>query len=482
MIKRKLYQYILILAIIAIFPACRKDAAKSGEGETIQIWQGFKNEEVTVFNKLMRDYEKDYLAKTGKKLTIRVERVSYDDMVTKLKTAALARITPDLAFVDAIKVTDLAFGRALTPIDNLKNFKYPSVEAARKEFVEACFDSGVVNRLGEVRLYSLPVQATCVALFWNKALFRAKARELSAAGLDPGRAPRTWDELIAYGKVLTDTNAGVYGYAMYGSLWFHFPVFNMYGADFVKYDKNGRAQPALNTPNGRAALEALQRVAKSGVEGGGWKRSALAPDTGFINGKYAMALTGPWMVEKFASSGLDFEISLIPAPSEEEVQKLGLKPIAPPAGAAQGALAYSSSNIGGQAGVILRSCKNPELAYDILEFFTSEKIQRKWASELGQIPVRMSAWKDLDMSRFPFMVRFMEQLRLARRVPPLPLYGTLESDIFNPELNLYLQGSLTTDAMIKNIEEGLQEKILYRINEAIEAPADSAKSPSAEKP
>jgi len=461
---------LLALTAVALTLAACGGRGDKRDKDTVVIWQGFKTEEVVVFRELMKEFEADYLKRTGREVHVQVEFVSYDDMVTKLKTAALAKITPDVAFIDSIKVTDLAFGRALVEVDQLDSFKrtFKTIEGARAEFVQASFDAGMVNRLGQVNLYGLPVQTTTVALFWNRELFRQKGRELQAAGLDPSRAPRDWDELLAYGKILTDPVRGIHAYGMSGSLWFNFPMFNMYGVEFVAYDDKGRATATLDSPNMAACLNRIRQIVASGVEGGAWKRSALGPDAGFINKRYAMVFMGPWIVENFTNAGLDFDIAMIPAPSKDEIAKLNLPPKRADKVEEWGPLAWSSSNVGGQTGVIMRTAADPDLAFEVLAFFTSEPIQRRFASSLGQIPTRLSAWEGLDTSKYPFLPRFMDQLSVARRIPQLPRYSIMESNIFNPEFDLLLQKpDYPVERMMQNISKGLEAEILSRVNEAI---------------
>lgn len=452
-----------------LLAACDTDAGH-GDRIVVEVWQAFNPEETLVFKTIMSELEAELAAEKGQPVEIVIHYVSYGDMLTKLRTAAMAGMTPDVAFVDSIKVTDLAFGQALLPLDRLEPFRqrYGTIEAARGEFVRASFDAGVVNRKGEEHLYGLPVQTTTVALFWNRELFRNRAEQLRAAGLDPNRAPRDWEELIAYGTVLTDEARGVYGYGMSGALWFNFPIFNMYGVEFIRYDEAGRASAALAGERGRAALDRIRRIATSGAEGGAWRRSALFPDAGFINQKYAMILTGPWMVENFTNAGLDFDIALVPAPTPQEIRDLGLQP----RGSEEelGPLAWSSSNVGGQTGVIMRTSQHPDIGFEILDRFTSEAVQRRWASDLGQLPVRLAAWPDLDTSKYPFLPKFMQQLALADRIPQIPLYAKLETDIFNPEIDLLLQRpGYGVETMLDTMERRLERDILSRINESIES-------------
>ncbi|GEM_PF-411669 len=483
----------LLLAMGLLLAQCGSPHEKSGGGKKdavhVEVWQGFNPEETVVFREIMADFERKWEEQNGRPLKINLQYVSFNDMFTKLRTAAMARATPDVAFVDSIKVTDLAFGRALARIDQLPVFKkrYGNLESARPQFVRASFEAAVVNRLGEVGLYGLPVQTTCVALFWNREMFRAKSAELRAAGLDPNRPPRDWDEMNAYGKILTDRERGIYAFGLYNSLWFNFPYFNMYGVEFIRYGPDGKAEAALDTPRGRAALARILAIANSGVEGGAWKRSALGPDAGFMNRKYAMIFTGPWNVENFTNGGLDFDIALIPAPPRAEVDALGLKPADPTletdasagGAAALGPLLYTSSNVGGQTGVVLRASHEQEIAFEILDYFTSEAVQRRWGSQLGQIPVRMAAWKDLDTSKYPYLPKFMLQLRTARRVPQIPLYGALESDVFNPQIDLLLQNRQTPEEMLQKMERTLKGNILDKINESASSAADVSSASSA---
>lgn len=460
----------LLAAIAAasalLLAACSAD---SDQAERLEVWHAFNFEEATVFEDLVREFERDFHEATGRTVRVDLNFVSYGDMFTKLRTAALGRLTPDIAFMDAIKVTDLAFGQALVRIDELEPFieRYGTIDAARAEFVAASFDAGVVNRRGEEGLFGLPVQTTTVALYWNREIFRRHAPRLSRAGLDPGRAPRDWDEFLAYAEALTIPEERIHGFGLSGSLWFLFPFLNMYGVEVIGYQDDGLAEPRVANANGIAALERLHTLVTSGFEGGAWRTAALFPDAGFINQRYAMILMGPWMVENFTNAGLDFDVSLIPAPPQAEIDRLGLQPSDPELVEQLGILAWSSSNVGGQTGVIMRSAEDRELAFAFLEHFTSESSQRQWAERLGQIPVRLAAWEGLDTTNYPYLPAFMTQLRLARRIPQIPLFAILERDVFNAEIQLLLSGRQTPEEVARNIERGMNATVVARINEAI---------------
>ena len=50
------------------------------------------------------------------------------------------------------------------------------------------------------KTYGIPFQRSTPVLYWNKEAFKD-------AGLDPNKAPATWDEMVSFGKKLTKKDA-----------------------------------------------------------------------------------------------------------------------------------------------------------------------------------------------------------------------------------------------------------------------------------
>ncbi len=459
----RLIAALLMIFIILTAGSCsRKTDAAPDTDITLQVWEGFKFEEHTLFEEICAAFEKDYAARTGKSLRISAFRVPFDDMMTKIKTATLARSTPDICFVDALKVTELAYGKVVLPLDTLPNFE-DTVDSIGRHFIPAAFGSNIVNIRGETHLYGLPAQTTCLALFWNRKIFRRYAEPLRAAGLNPDRAPGDWDEFILYGKALTHPADGVWAYGMRNSLWFTIPFLNLYEAPFVEF-QDGVFKSVINSARAHAALSLYVGLALDhGIEGGAWKAGAKDPDQGFLNESYAMVFNGPWNVEKFKSSGLDLGIVLIPRLSKKQAIAAGLLPAEADDNEYESRV-RSSSNVGGQNAVIFSSCAHPDAALEFLKYFTGREVQKMWAEKLGQIPVRLDAQENLDTSVFPEIKTFIEQINLSRPMPPLPLYGTLENDVFNPEMDLVLNGRKTVEEALINIDRSLVDKILTKVN------------------
>lgn len=464
------WRFIVLFAVaVCALSLAWADAESAREAKPVRLtlWQGFKFKEVSLLRENIAEFKTKWnAAHPDRPLEIIESQVPFFDMVQKLRSAALARQVPDIAFVDVNNMVQLIYGGVARPLDELPNFPAKSIDEFRARFVPGAFDSNVAVFKGKRHLYGIPAQTTTLALFYNKKRFREKAADLRAAGCDPERAPRDWDEFIRYAKVLTEPAKELYGFGMNGSFWFTMPFFNQYGAEFIRRDEKGNLRPAIPSPHALAALERKANFyLRDGIEAGAWRDGALDPDQGFKNNRYAMVLTGPWMIEDFRSAGLDFGVALIPRVPLGEAKRLGLVPPDATEDSPE-AEKLTAGNVGGMNGVISTTCKDPDVALEFLLFFTSTPIQRRWAEEMGEIPVVLEAQKNLNLSRFPEVPTFIQQINTAKAFPAIPLANTFEPQIFNPEFSLVLQRRATPQQALERIARLLDERILKPVNEA----------------
>ncbi len=433
----------IILTIILIFLIGCSDSPITEESTiTLTIWENYNNEEHTVFIEIVDEFVNEYnKTHPDKKTKIQVDRVPFDGLLPKLKTSAMTKTTPDICRVDVAHVVPLAFGKSLINLDKF------GAEKLHDKLVPAAINSNIIAIKGSDGIikkgtYGLPDQTNTTVLFYNKTIFRKFSKELKEAGLNPNRAPRTWDELIKYGKIITKPDKGIYAFAMNNSLWWTFPFFNSFGVEFISFE-DGKF---ITNINKEPAVKALQLKVdlyrKHKIEAGAWQSGAIGKEQGFINNKYAMIITGPWMLQSFKNSNVNFGTALIPAG---------------PKG--------TSSNVGGTNMVIFKSCKHPEIAYEFLSYLVSEKTQLKWCNTLGQIPVVLSAFDKVDFKKFPEIKIFMEQMKTAKARPLIPNYDILETDIINPEMAAALSGQKTVKQALDDAAEEIDKKILSVMNE-----------------
>ncbi|MEI7633016.1 MAG: extracellular solute-binding protein [bacterium] len=456
----------LLTTMLLLFIVCRIKAESDNPTVRLMVWQGFKYNEVVLLRDNVAQFCRVWNASRKPQIEIDIQQVPFQDMLKKIKTAALARQTPDIVFVDANSMVPLVFGGVARELDTLANFPSASIDQLRTQYAAGAFDTNIVTLKGRRGLYGLPAQTTTLALFWNKKMIRARAAELKAAGLDPEKPPGDWEEFIRYGRILTQPQKGLYGFGMNNSFWFTMPFLNQYQAEVVRRNSDGMLEPALASRLAEAAIN--RKVSfwlKDHIEAGAWRQGALDPEQGFVNEKYAMILTGPWQTENFRSSKLDFGVALIPRVPLSEAKSLGLLPQNADTNSTA-ARTLTAGNIGGQNIVVSTQSKYPGIGLDFAIFFTSEPVQRRWAEELGQIPVLLAAQKNLKLDNFPQTHVFIEQISYAKSMPALPFVGALETDIINPEIDLVLRGRQSTMDAMKIIDQKIKTRILDPVNKA----------------
>lgn len=150
-------------------------------------------------------------------------------------------------------------------------------------------------------MYLVPFQIVGYYLFWNKDLF-------TAAGLDPEKAPATWDEYAEVAAKLTDASKNVYG----SGLCYNYPyqlahVMQRFGGLSVT-DKDGKWQANLTGNEGYAKfLTTFKKMIDDGV-------NPVEADTDpmMMAGQIGMTVSGPWITGGLDTAGIKYGISLLP--------------------------------------------------------------------------------------------------------------------------------------------------------------------------
>ncbi|MBD3368613.1 MAG: extracellular solute-binding protein [Candidatus Eisenbacteria bacterium] len=392
---------ILLIAVGLVGSLAVGGCGGGGDEATLTIWQTYNDQENPVFKDIVAEFEESHPG-----VTIDVVRLPFAGAEPKIMTALTTNTEPDMARVDVSFLAKLATKNALYDLT-------PHVPPAfREEILPVALQSCMLND----KLWGLPDQTNGLCLFYNRELFRE-------AGLDPDRPPATWDELIEYGKQLTNKEEGVFGIGVRNSLWWSLPFFYTYGAELLSEDGT---RCLLASEEGVAAFQLkVDLYQKHGIEGGAWRAGGIQNDLGFQNGRYAMILNGPWAVKTLEKAGMDFGVGLIPEGPEG-----------------------THTNVGGNNLVVFRNAKNPELAAEFLMFVASAETQTMWSDRLGQIPINMGALDTIDAEKHPYLPIFVEQMQTAIARPQTQYYPEIEN-LMNPEMQAALDGTKSVEAALE---------------------------------
>lgn len=116
---------------------------------------------------------------------------NYTDTMTKAMTAMKGGQPPQLSVLLSTDVFTLMDENAIVPMDGIVADK-----AWFKEFYPAFMANGQVDG----KTWSIPFQRSTIVLYWNKDAFKE-------AGLDPEKAPASWDEMAEMAKKLVKKDA-----------------------------------------------------------------------------------------------------------------------------------------------------------------------------------------------------------------------------------------------------------------------------------
>jgi multiple sugar transport system permease protein len=120
----------------------------------------------------------------------------------KLLSGVVGNSPPDVFKREANLFGDIAARGILMPLDEFLKADEDVPGGVRlDDYAPGLWDS---VRGPDGRIYGVPEATNSLFLAYNKTVFKERAAELTAAGLDPSRAPQTWEELKQYAKILTE--------------------------------------------------------------------------------------------------------------------------------------------------------------------------------------------------------------------------------------------------------------------------------------
>ncbi len=319
---------------------------------------------------------------------------SYDDEINKLKAGLQSKDVPAVVQVYDLGTRLLIDLKVITPMQDFID---------REKFEVSDIEPNVANYYSvDGRLQSMPFNTSNPVLYYNKTLFKE-------AGLDPEKAPRTWDEVAEYARALTKKDASgtvtQYGctFAMYG--WFVEQFIAVQGGYYVN-NENGRTalatEATFNGPEGVALLTWWKSMIDEGICAN-LGRSTTDTKKAFDSGVAAMTLD--------STAGLRDRISAAEGKFEVGV---GFLPRAKEAD-----YGTAGTIIGGASVWIInqRPAEEQEAAWKFVKFMASADSQAYWHIQTGYYPINAKGYNHPDdiawREQYPQFQVAIDQLHMS---------------------------------------------------------------------
>ncbi len=287
----------------------------------------------------------------------------YDDMKIKLINAVKTGDLPDVSQV-AIEYLDVFIDdNRIEPITDY-------ISEDNKNDILSQFWNGVTRQR---EIYAFPFNHSVQVLYYNKDAFEK-------AGLDPDKPPKTWEDVIKYGKKLTKDFDGDGTIDQWGILVslegvFGFtPLIRQVGGEFLNDD---RSKALFNSEEGVRVMELVQKMAyEYKIMPSNW--TLFEGTSAFLQGKIAM---GPITCAgiKFAEDNLPWELGIAPLPYIE-----------------------NKSVLLGGAGLVIfsKSSHRRKAAMNFISWLTNKENSIRWHEKTGYLPIRKSAMESFELQSF----------------------------------------------------------------------------------
>ena len=156
---------------------------------------------------------------------------------------------PDIVYVNFRKLHTFMAQGFLAPLDEYVKNDPEVLERINPQIRKVITIDG--------HIYCVPWFQCVKALHYRKDLFRA-------AGLDPERPPRDWDEFYEYAKKLTDQENGQWGFyfPMSSGAWFLTDMIWQAGGDVIVRDDDGKYRAAFGSPEAAKALTFFKKLTR----------------------------------------------------------------------------------------------------------------------------------------------------------------------------------------------------------------------------
>lgn len=423
--------FLLFIVSVLMLAACTNSDSGSEEGNPdgdeestgkteIEFWHAMTgsgqeslNDIVASFNASQEDY------------VVRAEfQGSYEESLTKLRSVGGTSDAPAITQVFEVGTKYMIDSGFVEPMNTfIEKYDYDLSQ----------LEENILNYYKvDGELYSMPFNSSTPVMVYNKDAFKE-------AGLDPEKAPETFQEVIdAAAKLKTDEMAG-FSLLTYG--WFFEQLVATQGGLYVNEDngRSGDATEALfNGEEGLKVFNFLDTMNKAGTFGNfgtNWDDIRAA----FSTEKVAMYLdSSAGVADMIANS--PFEVGVAYIPYADDVDRNGV--------VIGGASLWMSKGI---------SEKEQEAAWEFMKYLTTPEIQAKWHLETGYFAINPAAYEEESVQKAweetPQIKVTVDQLQDT--VPGLATQGALIS-VF-PESRQQIVTALEELYQGKDPQEALDE-------------------------
>lgn len=299
---------------------------------------------------------------------------SYDEAMAAAIAAYRAGNAPHVLQVFEVGTATMMYSKgAIKPVTEV-------MKVAGEKFDASAYVPAVAGYYTSPKgdIVSFPFNSSTTVFYYNKDMFEK-------AGLDPNKAPATWQEVVAAAAKLKAAGEKC-GYTTGWQSWVHLESFSAWHN--VEFASKGNgfggldARLKFNSPLHVKHIENLANWAKQGYFTYAGRKNE--PEAKFYSGECGM-LTSSSAAYANISKNAKFKFAVSPLPYYNDV-----------AGAPQNTV------IGGASLWVMNGKKTDEYkgVAKFFKFLSQPEVQAKWHQETGYLPITKAAYEQTKQSGF----------------------------------------------------------------------------------
>lgn len=360
-------------------------ATKAPAAEPVKVvwWHSMGGEIGKAITQLVADYN----ASQSEIIVEEIYQGTYDESLNKMKASMDSKSGPAIIQVYEIGSRFMIDSKATTPMQSFIDAEGYDLSALEQNITNYYTFDG--------KLHSMPFNTSNPILYYNKDMFKA-------AGLDPEKAPTTFEEIKEAAAKLTKEGQAGASFAIYG--WFMEQFFANHGSDYVN-NGNGRTSPAteslLNTETGLKTLSWWKDLVDSktvlnlGRATGDTKKAFLA-------GQIAMTLDSTASLRGIVDNAAGkFEVGTAFLPKASDAQEGGV--------VVGGASLWIMNN---------KSDAEQKAAWEFIKYLAKPETQAYWHINTGYFPITTEAYKQTsvteNLAKYPQFQTAIDQLHSSK--------------------------------------------------------------------
>lgn len=416
---------IAMMALALLCAAAAVFAADAPKKIKIEFWYSWGDKIAETNETLAREFNE-----SQDRIEVKASyQGSYNDLQSKLQAAYVAKTAPTVALNETASVG--VFARAgisadLGPFAKRDNYDLKNITAGL-----------LTNSYIDGKLVSIPYMRSTPLMFVNATLLKAN-------GLDPA-GPKTWNDLLRYGEVLSKKGITALSFPMVNE-WYFEAFLGQVGSRIFNEDESA---PAFNSKAGETVLDFWREMQKKG-----YSRILTGSDSGtmfkalFQSQNAAMVFSSVADINYFTDvsrkSGFQLATAFLPGNQRNAI----------PTGGANMILVSN------------RSKEELEAGWEFIKFVTRDAQTIYTSKNTGYVPLTYSAVKTPEMVKFytenPQFKVAVDQLEYILARPKSKVAAEVHAQVKDMVIEFLLNDSVSAKTVLAKYEQKCKDIIAGR--------------------